>query len=414
MKTTLVSILFFLIFSKIFSQPLIQNFTAIGSMLIDVVQFNEDTFVSISDNTLIRSGDKGISWNVVYSFPVGQGVSHLFERNDTIYAFGKMIYRSVDGGLSWSPINRPPGQTNIAKIVAMPNLKFWIVTEFQNNQNATIWETNADFLNFTNKINFNGAINDVSNFSSDTVYLTSISQSAEFDILRSYNSGSTWQNAGIDISAYSPSFVNYTSFLHCEDANNCNLFINYYMNHVFYTTNGFSSIAFDTLLMSSQISGYFTCHQDDYILHTAVDGAAGYIYRVKRKLNGKLDFIEKTYLNLYINGFNFNDNQLVAVGSDLKGIVLNGLCSEPSKIKDHEAKANIRIKKLDTKYLFCMDGDEFFSEAYVFNEFGQLISVFKSTPCIEFNTQDRSPGLYLLKYKNGNGYYSVYKFGVNK
>ena len=413
MSKLLISSLFSLIVFYSYSQPIIQNFNAIGSELFDVAQVNENLFISIADNNIIRSVDKGITWNVVYTFPTGYGAQHLLEINDTVYAYGKKIYRSTNNGINWSVLNGPPVSANILKLELMPNKKIWIVTEYLSNQNSTIWETDASFNSFTNKISFNGSISDVSKVSNDTVYITTTSELGNFDIMKSYDSGSTWQFCGIDISAYSPSFSNYSNMLYCKDANNCNLFINYYMNHVFYTTNGFSTIVFDTLLQATQIKGYFTCGSDDYILHTAVDGSSGYIYKIARNTLGKLNFIEKTQLNLYVNGFDYKDNQLIAVGNDLGGVIVTNLCSNPSIFNEHTLTNGINLVKQGSNYILCSVSDEIFDEAFIYSASGSIIAKYKSKSCVNFNVEDKGRGIYFFRYINKQGLMGTFKFTID-
>jgi hypothetical protein len=404
MKQTFLNILFLLNIGRPgLSQPQITTFFSTGNNWTDVVQLNPETYVATSGMQLIRTENAGQTWSIVYTFPANQGADMLFEHNDTLYACGNRIYRSINGGIAWQFLSDPPGNGRIQKMLFYPGGKIRVVTQYSQNENAGLWETNNGFSTYSNILSYNGGLYDVVGFG---LYVTSVSQGGIFDIKKTFSGGAAWQNANISLAPYSAGFTNYTNKLHCSHPDSCFLFINYYMNHVFFTNDGFASVQFDTLLMASQIMEYFSCGSRDYILHTAVDGSSGYIFSVEKLPSGKLKFLEKTLLGLYVSGFHYKNQQLVAVGADFKGLRVTGLCATTSSRPSVFGKAKYHIQNNGSAYRFCSDDGTILKEARLVNSRAQVVQIFGQnlgSACISWDSRNLPPGVYVLRFRDENG-----------
>ncbi len=407
MKPTCNVILFLLcIWMPAISQPVVNSFFGTGNVWVDVVQLNPETYLATSGLQLIRTENAGETWSTLFTFPSNQGADMLFEHHDTLYACGNRVYRSTNEGFAWQTLNDPPGSGRIRDMLFYPGGKIRVLTEFSQNENAGLWETNTGFSAYINILSFNGGLYSVTSFGEDTLYVSSVSQGGVFDIKKTYNGGASWQDSNISLAPYSAGFADYTNKLHCSHPDSCVLFINYYMNHVFYTNDGFVGVQFDTLLMATQIMDYFSCGSRDYILHTAVDGSPAYINRVEKLPSGKLKFAEKTPLGLYVSGFHYKDQQLVAVGSDVKGVRVTGLCAATGIGPIAEGKAKYLLQKSGTGYRFCSDGGSTFQEACLFNSRAQVVQLFRQSSdsgCISWESRNLPSGLYVLKFMDNTG-----------
>lgn len=399
-----------------------------------VVQKDSLTFVIIVQgqipefNRIVKTTNGGSSYFTVYESPADISYVHLCNKGDTIIAAGALyteglpsqskILRSTNFGNNWSEMQSPHGMTYTHLLNKMPQNKLWLAAK--KGSLGYLWQTDYSFSSFVLKDSTDmGSFGKVSTFSIDTVYVpvtAFVNSDAgnttdSVQIKKTFNNGNSWILANTNFRSIVKQFGGSTSYvtnIHCSNSNNCHVFLGYYTNVSFYTNNGFTTSALDTLFLSTWMKDWITCgNGTQYLFHNAADGSPAYIQECNLKPNGRLQLGIKTNLGLYATNISMLGRQAVVIGSGGGIIKVTGLCN--STISINEDPEEIEEFKMMfpnpvSDYLNFPSVD--FSsdtEWKIYNVLGQLmLSGSNSNP---INISHFSKGVYFIKLEIANKFY---------
>jgi len=420
------------LYSQINIQPI--NYPNENSYGRGVVQKDSLTFVIIMQgqipefNRIVKSTNGGTSYFTVYESPADIAYVHLCNKGDTIIAAGALvldgsavqskILRSTNFGNIWSEMQSPPGMTYTHLVNKMPQNKLWLATKKGNL--GYLWQTDYSFTGFVLKDSTDmGSYGKVSTFSVDTVYVPvtafinsdASNTTDSVQIKKTFNNGNNWILASTNFRSIVKQFGGSTSYvtnIHCSNANNCHIFLGYYTNVSFYTTDGFTTSALDTRFQSTWMKDWITCvNGTQYLFHTAADGSPAYLHECNLKPNGRLQLGAKTYLGMYATNISFLGRQAVVIGTG--GVIkkVTGLCNSTIGINEdteeiEEFKMMFPNPVTDILNFPVID---FSSDAEwkIYNVLGQLLlSGSNSNP---INISHFSKGVYFIKLEIANKFY---------
>jgi photosystem II stability/assembly factor-like uncharacterized protein len=357
-------------------------------------------------NTMIKTTDGGITWTEVYDqFFKDHYILSMERKGDTVIAIGNVILKSTDFGSHWSVMNKPANADRLNSFRLMPSGKIWIAGHTMFNIESKIWESDLNFNSFTPKIDTgNSEWSHISGFSLDTVFCQTTSAQGQTEIYKTVNGGTSWKKYPMPfdsiIFAMNQTIGNNeVTYIEYKNSNEATVFYSHYINHVFYTNNGFQTIQYDTLLQPNRISGWFHCaNGKEYLFHSVVDGGTSYLMECSKSPGGKLITGEKIYFLNYCNTISFSDGMLISGCEGSSITTVSGLCNNVGIINDLSTDLYLYPNPA-TNSIHLKNRTSPFFEWSITDIRGMLIRK-GETANDEILVNDLPQGIYLVKIKS--------------